>query len=213
MHYSGIITSGGEVVREDEYSHKGIDRGAQIDKNLIESNEYRRKFDNATDNPKVNKVLYDLAKEMLFYRSGTRYESMRWIDGDTGEVIYKFDSMGNIPELTGADHELKVEYGENVLHKLSGHNNIIVIHNHPNSTAPSAGDFNSAIKHGYSAGFVVTHNGRVFKYTSNQQISDSVYDITWQKYHNRGYDEIEAQIMTLRQFMRDADITYEEVHR
>jgi hypothetical protein len=202
---------GGENVREDEYSHKGINRATRVDKKLIESNEYRRKFDNATDNPKVNKVLYNSAKELLSDRSGTRYESMRWIDGDTGEIIAEFDNMGKIPDLTGTDHELKVEYGDNVLLKLKGHNNVVTIHNHPNSTAPSAGDFNSAYKHGYAVGFIAAHNGRVFKFTSNQQINDSAYDIIWQKYCNRGYSEIEAQIMTLEQFIRDADITFEEV--
>ncbi|MDR0944298.1 MAG: hypothetical protein LBM41_07190 [Ruminococcus sp.] len=202
---------GGEDVREDEYSHKGIERATQIDKNIIESNEYRRKFDNATHNPKVNKILYESAKEMLYDRSGTRYESMRWIDGDTGKIITEFNNMGKLPDLTGKDHELKVEYDDNVLHKLKGYNNVVTVHNHPNSTAPSAGDFNSAYKNGYRTGIIVAHNGRVFKYMSKQEISDIAYDITWQKYCNRGYGEIEAQIMTIEQFMRNADITFEEV--
>jgi hypothetical protein len=51
-----------------------------------------------------------------------------------------------------------------------GHN--IIIHNHPNSTAPSAGDFNSAFSHGYTLGFVAAHDGRLFKYASQQEINE-----------------------------------------
>jgi hypothetical protein len=201
------------LLREDEYSHKGLDRAALINKTIIESNDYRRKFDNATDSPALNKLLYDLAKELLYKRSGTRYESMRWIDGDSLEVIAEFDSMGSIPELTGADHELKVEYGENVLHKLSGHNNIVVLHNHPNSTAPSAGDFNSAYKRGYSLGFVVTHDGRLFRYTSSHLISNSTYEVYWQEFVDDGYDEVDAQIKAIRKFEANNDIRFTEVFR
>jgi hypothetical protein len=132
-------------MREDESSHKGVDRTTQIDKSVIDSNDYRRKFDNATDNPVINKTLYDSAKEILENRSGTRYETMHWIDGDTGKIIIKYDSMGKDKKFSGEKYEFKVDYGKSILSKLAGHNNIIVIHNHPNSTAPSAGDFNNEI--------------------------------------------------------------------
>ncbi|MDR0986953.1 MAG: hypothetical protein LBL98_04580 [Ruminococcus sp.] len=201
------------MLLEDELSHKGIDKAVQINKVIINSNEYRRKFDNATDNPKVNKTLYECAKEILYDRSGSTYESMWWIDGETGEVIAKFNSMGKIPALTGKEHELKVTYGGNILRKLKGYNNIIVIHNHPNSSAPSVGDFNSAYLRGYSMGFVATHDGRLFRYSSHQKISDYMYDFVWKKYISRGYAELEAQIMAIEQFARDSEITFEEVLR
>ncbi|MDR0946212.1 MAG: hypothetical protein LBM87_00495 [Ruminococcus sp.] len=197
--------------REDEYSHKGIDRAALIDKSVIESSDYKRKFDNATENPQVNKTLYTSAKEMLYDRSGTHYESMRWIDGETGEIIAKFDNMGRIDALSGKDHELKVEYGANTLHKLKGHNNIIVIHNHPNSSAPSAGDFNSAFVRGYALGFVATHDGRLFKYSSAELISEILYTKYWQRNIARHYDEVDAQIIAIKELSRNLKITFKEV--
>jgi hypothetical protein len=93
---------------EDELSHKNIERKLQINSTVIESAEYRRLFDKATLNPAVNKTLYKLAKEILYDRSGTAYESMRWIDGDTGKIIAAFDDMGKIPELIGDEHKYKV---------------------------------------------------------------------------------------------------------
>jgi hypothetical protein len=198
-------------VTEDELSHKGIHRETQIDKTVIESNEYRRKFDNATDNAAVNKTLYNTAKAILNARSGSRYESMRWIDGDTGGIIAHFDKMGNVLELTGEEHELKVEYPDSLLHRISGHNNIIVIHNHPNSSAPSVGDFNSMFTHKYKVGFVVAHNGRVFKYSSQEEINSVIYYKYWQRYIGQHYEEVEAQIIAIKDLSRNINITFEEV--
>jgi hypothetical protein len=203
----------GDFVLEDEYGHRGIEKALQINKAVIDSNDYRRKFDNATDNPKLNKTLYDVAKAILYDRSGTRYESMYWIDGDTGRVITSFTLMGRSWNLTGKIYELRVKYGWKVLHKLKGYNNIIVIHNHPNSTAPSPGDFNSAYRHKYKIGFVVTHDGRLFKYTSGDFINEALFDLNWQEYYVIGYDEIEAQIKTITKFAKDFNITFEEVFR
>jgi hypothetical protein len=208
-----IIFSGGGDVREDEYSHKGIDHATQIDKKMIESNEYRRKFDNATDNPKVNKSLYKAAKEILYDRSGTHYESLYWIDGNSGEVIAKFDKMGKTPELTGVEHELKVEYSESFLRKLIGYTNIVVIHNHPNSSAPSAGDFNSAFKNSYTTGFVVTHDGRVFKYVSHESISDLIYARYWQRHAEISKNAVDAQKKAIADLSRNFNISFEEVMR
>jgi hypothetical protein len=200
-------------MREDEYSHKNIDRATQIDKKLIESNDYRRKFDNATDNQKINKVLYESAKEILFDRSGTHYESMYWIDGETGKIITKFENMGRVEGLIGTKHELKVEYDENFLHKIKNINKIITLHNHPNSGAPSAGDFNSAFKHGYHCGFVVAHNGRVYKYSSGEPISDIIYEKYWQSYIDKNFDELTAQQKAIEKISQNADITFTEVLR
>jgi hypothetical protein len=204
---------GGEIVLEDEYGHKGIDKETLIDRLMIESNEYRRKFDNCTENKEVNKTLYDCAKEILTARSGTRYESMRWIEGNTGKVVAAFDSMGVLPRLSGKAHELKVEYGRNILHKIKKYENIIVIHNHPNSTAPSVGDFNSAFEHGYAIGFVVTHDGRVFRYTAHDKIIETAFDMNWHDFYNEVHDEVTAQMMAIQKLMMAADITCKEIFR
>jgi hypothetical protein len=207
------MLTGGENLFEDEFSHKGIDKAAQINKAMIDSNEYRRKFDNATDNPKANKTLYDCAKEILYDRSGTRFESMRWIDGDTGEIIAKFDQMGKSPELSGEKNELKVSYNDSVLHKLAGHNNVIVLHNHPNSTAPSAGDFNAAYLYGYRTGFVAAHNGRLFKYSSNEMINENIYLKYWEHYAGIYFDELKAQEKAIEKISRNSNITFKEVFK
>ncbi|MDR0903006.1 MAG: hypothetical protein LBM59_00020 [Ruminococcus sp.] len=198
---------------EDELGHRGVDKAALIDRAVIDSNDYRRKFDNATDNPKLNKALYDVAKILLYDRSGSLYESMYWLDGITGEIITKFVSMGRIPKLTGKDHELKVEYSDGLLKKLRGHTNVTVIHNHPNSTAPSAGDFNSACIHNYTMGFVAAHDGRLFKYASNELINSNIYEKYWREYVEDYFEEVEAQKLAIDKIAQNSDITFEEVYR
>ena len=70
-----------------EYQRYGRNKETLVNKSYIESGEYRRKFDNATDNRKLNKALYDAAKTALKHRSGTELEDMYWFDGETGEII------------------------------------------------------------------------------------------------------------------------------
>ena len=41
-----------------------------------ESGAFRRKFDSLTDDHKLARLLYEISKEMLFHRSGTRIEDM-----------------------------------------------------------------------------------------------------------------------------------------
>lgn len=71
-----------------EQERAGKIKRTAVNKRYLESGEYRRKFDNATTNPDVNKTLYDCAKRALKHRSGTEFEDMYWIDGNTGKVLY-----------------------------------------------------------------------------------------------------------------------------
>lgn len=71
-----------------EYQRYGRNKNTLINHSYIESGEYRRKFDKLTDNSEVNKTLYNCAKAALNHRSGTEFEDMYWIDGDTGNVLY-----------------------------------------------------------------------------------------------------------------------------
>ena len=74
--------------REREDERYGRNKSTAINKTYIESGEYRKKFDKMTDNEEVNRVLYQKAKEMLYHRSGTNFEDMVWVDGNTGKIIF-----------------------------------------------------------------------------------------------------------------------------
>ena len=136
-----------------ELQRYGRNKDTLINKTYIDSGEYRRKFDNATTNPAVNKTLYECAKKALKHRSGTVFEDMYWIDGDSGKVILS---------VTDSTDERAVVYTNKIKKAILSENPIITIHTHPSSMPPSVDDFNSCFKHGYCLGFVACHNGRVF---------------------------------------------------
>ena len=53
---------------------------------------------------------------------------------------------------------------------------MITIHTHPSSSPPSISDLRSNYIHEYSLGVVCGHNGRVYLYTANEEISLEQYD-------------------------------------
>ena len=70
-----------------EYQRYGRNKTTLVNKTYIDGGEYRRKFDNISDNAEVDRAVYNSAKAALKHRSGTVYEDMYWIDSESGEVI------------------------------------------------------------------------------------------------------------------------------
>lgn len=180
----------------------GRNKETQVNKTYIESGEYRRKFDNATDNPKVNKTLYECAKKALKHRSGTVFEDMYWIDGDTGEILFS---------ITDSTVERTVVYTPKLKSIINNNKKIITIHTHPGSMPPSIEDFNSCCNNGYSECFVACHNGKLFKYSSKQKINFKLFDLHVGNYRDDGYEEFDAQILALNKLKINYNIEFEEV--
>lgn len=185
-----------------EYQRYGRNKETLINKTYIESGEYRRKFDNATDNPKVNKTLYECAKKALKHRSGTVLEDMYWIDGDTGEILFF---------VINSAKEREINYTVKLNNIVKNYDNIITIHTHPGSMPPSVEDLNSCHIHGYSCGYIACHNGKLFKYSSKQHVPAKLYVLYVGNYLDDGYDEFEAQSKALDKIKKSYVIEWEEV--
>lgn len=198
---SGIIKTGSDNVAL-EYQRYGRNKNTLVNKSYIDSGEYKRKFDNITDNPDVNKTLYNCAKKALKHRSGTEFEDMYWIDGDAGEIIQSAlnenDPMG-------------VMYSEPIKKAIAGRDNLITLHTHPHSMPPSVDDFNSNHSHRYSKSVVACHDGKVFVYDSNSIIEQKLYDLYIAQFISDGYSEYDAQILTLKKLVQSYDINFMEV--
>ena len=111
-------------IREDEEQRYGRDKSTIVNQSYIEGGEYRRKFDELTKSPKLNRLIYNMAKKMLFHRSGTKFEDMCWIDMETEKVICcKFNE-----HITQT-----IQMTDTISKKLSKYNQIIPIHTHPSS--------------------------------------------------------------------------------
>lgn len=185
-----------------ENQRYGRNKNTLVNKAYIGGGEYRRKFDNATDNPEVNKSLYDSAKKALKHRSGTELEDMYWIDGETGEILL---------EVTDSTIKRSIVYSEKIKNTICKKDDIVTLHTHPSSMPPSIEDFNSCCSNGYKTGYVACHNGKVFEYSSKQIISDTLYNLSIAKYVKKGFAEYDAQIKTLEELQKNYLIHFKEV--
>lgn len=185
-----------------EYQRYGRNKSTLVNKTYIKSGEYRRKFDNATNNPAVNKALYNAAKAALNNRSGTELEDMYWFDGKTGQIISK--------EINAVDPRI-VTYSDKTKSAIRSNDNIIALHTHPSSMPPSIDDFNACYNNGYKCGFIACHNGKVFGYSSEQFINPKLYELSVGDYFDSGLSEFEAQMRTLNDLKRNHKIDFWEV--
>ena len=184
-----------------EQQRYGRNKNTVINHTYIESGEYRRKFDKITDNKEINRILYLKAKEMLNHRSGTLYEDMYWIDADNGEII---------AAALNEKEEQKINYTSAIKDAIK-YRRLITMHTHPKSYPPSDADFNSACTHDYYKSLIICHDGKVFVYSSNDTIDNGLYFAYVEKFKKLGYNEYEAQVITLKSLAENHDIWFEEV--
>lgn len=199
---SGKMVSRGEVVAL-EYQRYGRNKDTLVNKTYIESGEYRRKFDSITDDPEVNKALYQCAKEALYHRSGTKLEDMYWIDENGKILCSELDQK----------KESQVEYSRKSRKLVEGAEpkTLITVHNHPESMPPSACDFNSAYENKYKLGIVICHDGTVYKYKSKALIDDDLYTAYIANALSMGKNDTEAQSEALSKFVQHGVIEFEVV--
>lgn len=185
-----------------EYQRYGRNKTTLVNKTYIESGEYRRKFDNATDNADVNKSLYECSKTALKHRSGTVIEDMYWIDSNNGEIVLS---------VTDSVDERAIKYTDKIKRTIRSSPSIVTLHTHPSSMPPSIDDFNSCFSNGYKEGFIACHNGKVYKYSSKQKISSTLYNLYISEYLDSGIGEFEAQIRTIDKLKENYLIEFTEV--
>lgn len=132
-----------------------------INKSVIELPEYRRRFNEISDSDRANRKAWQLAKEMLEHRSGTRYEDIAFINYSTGKAKI---NKGYHKENTAKPNKPMLEMLEN-----SKPNTIIAIHNHPGSSVPSIPDLRVCMQRNYKKGIVVCHDGKIYAYSVNKE--------------------------------------------
>ena len=199
----GIMNVGSDDVAL-EYQRYGRNKNTLVNKTYIEGGEYRRKFDNICDDSAVNKTLYDKAKESLRHRSGTLYEDMYWVDSESGKIVaYEIDSSS----------EQEIVYSETTKKIVSSYSKgrLVAMHTHPSSMPPSIADFNSCFRNGYKSGVVACHNGKVFVYTSEQEVSEDLYSLYVSSYISDGNSEYDAQLKALDKLRENHMIDFAEV--
>lgn len=189
-------------MRELEQQRKGRNKNTIIDYNYISSNRYRKKFDYISNDKKLNKLLYKIAKKMLLHRSGTEYEDMYWIDLINGKIVCK---------ITDSKYKKKILYTTTIKKMIKESENLLTIHTHPDSFPPSIDDINSNYDHNYEIGIVICHDGRVYMYSAEERINVNYYKLTVEDYLKNGYNEDTAQIEALKELQKKFSIYFKEV--
>ena len=189
-------------MRELEQQRKGRNKNTIIDYNYISSNRYRKKFDYISNDKKLNKLLYKIAKKMLLHRSGTEYEDMYWIDLINGKIVCK---------ITDSKYKKKILYTAAIKKTIKKSENLLTIHTHPDSFPPSIDDINSNYDHNYEIGIVICHDGRVYMYSAEERINVNYYKLTVEDYLKNGYNEDTAQIEALKELQKKFSIYFKEV--
>ena len=189
-------------MRELEQQRKGRNKNTIIDYNYISSNRYRKKFDYISNDKKLNKLLYKIAKKMLLHRSGTEYEDMYWIDLINGKIVCK---------ITDSKYKKKILYTITIKKMIKKSENLLTIHTHPDSFPPSIDDINSNYDHNYEIGIVICHDGRVYMYSAEERINVNYYKLTVEDYLKNGYNEDTAQIEALKEMQKKFSIYFKEV--
>ena len=186
-------------MRELEQQRKGRNKNTIIDYNYISSNRYRKKFDYISNDKKLNKLLYKIAKKMLLHRSGTEYEDMYWIDLINGKIVCK---------ITDSKYKKKILYTTTIKKMIKKSENLLTIHTHPDSFPPSIDDINSNYDHNYEIGIVICHDGRVYMYSAEERINVNYYKLTVEDYLKNGYNEDTAQIEALKELQKKFSIYF-----
>lgn len=189
-------------LEEIEDQRKGRNKATSVDMSYINSGEYRRKFDKITYSSKLNRLLYEKAKEMLKHRSGTEHEDMYWFDLDNECVLcHKLDET-NLKE---------IRHTKAITKKLERCNRVLAMHTHPHSMPPSAEDFNCFVQAGYDRGVILCHDGTVYIYSAEKEVSKELMEFYINANYKEYNDEKIAQIMALDKFEKIGLVKYREV--
>ncbi len=178
--------------KEFEYGVRYGSLSIDADLDYINSETYASKFGKITDNEAVNKSLAKCSKEAINHRTGTLYEDMYLINGNTGEI------MGS---QINAAYEQGIDYNESIRNALAAAKRddipIIAFHSHPEGYPPSVDDFNSAYNNNYALGVVSGHNGQIYVYNKPEsaiEFADAIQEEIAIRYHggvdvDRAYKE------------------------
>lgn len=91
---------------------------------------------------------------------------------------------------------------------------MIGIHNHPTNLLPNGSDFTAAGYRGYKYAIVVTHDGRIYKYSvGNRPFLPALLDSRIDKYCAKEYNSNtrEAYEKALNEFRKEYGISWQEI--
>lgn len=186
---------------------KIVNPNSVVDKQIIDSSNYRKMFYKLGENSKTTRSIFQQAKAILTHRSGSDFEDLSFIDSITGKFLTRTDYS--------VERQCIPSKSMISMVKKAKPNTIIAIHNHPNSSVPSLDDINSAWKKKYKYGIIACHNGNLYKYKilgeysgrSVNMILDRINKIIYNK--NELGEQFETKLTRSIKELRDNNIELE----
>ena len=175
---------------------KSIDKNqlTSVNWDIVNSAEYRKKFEGITDNKELDSLLHKKAVEILKHRNNTTSEDMYLIDSVNKKVVAT-QRHSNVNSGVSYNKEL------NKAVKNKEPNTLYAIHNHPLSLPPSVDDILSAQQKKYKAGIIASHNGDVWTYElPKKEIGTRLLHMTVAKYAGRSYNESDSLLKAYHDF-------------
>ena len=176
-----------------------------VDSKVIESRAYADKFDSMANSPQERREFLKAAKELLQHRSGQNGEDL---------YLYNRENQKWVKSITGQAAETP-EYTQDIIstiERFKAKKQLVAFHNHPGSMPPSDSDLNAARQNGYSVGYVLCHDGRIFEYTMpSREVRATIYNLLVASFKEKGYNEDEAQIETLKVLATEYSFRIREV--
>ena len=131
---------------------------ADVDMGKVGGKSYRKNVEKVFGK-ETAPLVHDDMRRMLGHRSGTLYEDIYAYDLDAGVRI-------------GSETSQRSTFSASIGKKLAGAmmestsagHRVAIVHNHPNSGAPSAADINSLRKNGASFGVIACHDGSILRF-------------------------------------------------
>ncbi len=195
-----------------EYERGYIDNNSQrigtnkIDLDYINSKDYADKYMKISKDMELNNVIYSKSMDILRSNNSSDTEGLCVISVSNRQVLLN---------VRGKPDAIGVELNKKQMSIINKHkNDIIGIHNHPTNLLPNGSDFVAAGARGYQYGIVVTHDGRIYKYSvGDKPFLPYLLDNRIDKYCSKEYNLNikEAYEKALNEFRREYGISWQEI--
>ena len=189
-----------------EYERGYIDNNSQrIGTNKIDL-DYINSKDYADKDMELNNVIYSKSMDILRSNNSSDTEGLCVISVSNRQVLLN---------VRGKPDAIGVELNKKQMSIINKHkNDIIGIHNHPTNLLPNGSDFVAAGARGYQYGIVVTHDGRIYKYSvGDKPFLPYLLDNRIDKYCSKEYNLNikEAYEKALNEFRKEYGISWQEI--
>ncbi len=167
---------------KEESKPKYLYKDTVVKKSLLKSSAYRKKFNQISDSTKINRIAWNISKDILKHRSGTRFEDLGFINIVNGQYAVNKDYE--------VENKAKMNKPMKQLLEESESGTIIAIHNHPGSSVPSIPDIRACIQRGYKKGIIACHDGKVYVYSvDSERYNEPIAMSTLDRLEKKGYTE------------------------